>query len=340
MKVAFVGKGGSGKTTLSALLTRTIASKGLPVIAIDADINQQLAEALGVPTAQARSMRSLGAEIDVIKDYVRGHNARIAACEPMIKTTPPGRGSRLLTVTEQNAVYDRFALLANGVRVLAAGPYAQADLGVRCYHSKTGAVELLLNHLIDGPREYVVTDMTAGADSFASGLFTRFDVTFIVVEPTLKSLAVYDQYKQYAADYDVLLKVVANKVRTAEDLAFVQHHVGSDYLTACRDSDYVRQSEKGMMGSLAEVEDANLAALAEMLERIDAQTKDWNKFYRQAVEFHTKNARGWANAQVGKDLTNQIDPRFDMQESVNAYADLTGSRDLPSADRSTRVGGE
>jgi len=36
---------------------------------------------------------------------------------------------------------------------------------VACYHAKTGAVELYLNHLIDGPAEYVVTDCTADADS-------------------------------------------------------------------------------------------------------------------------------------------------------------------------------
>ena len=47
MKIAFAGKGGSGKTTLSALFTRYLAGQGRPVVAIDADINQHLAEALG-----------------------------------------------------------------------------------------------------------------------------------------------------------------------------------------------------------------------------------------------------------------------------------------------------
>ena len=51
-------------------------------------------------------------------------------------------------------------------------------------------MELLLNHLVDGPGEYVVVDMTAGADAFASGMFTRFDLTFLVAEPTRKSVGV------------------------------------------------------------------------------------------------------------------------------------------------------
>ncbi len=69
---------------------------------------------------------------------------------------------------------------------MATGPFTESDLGVACYHSKVGAVELCLNHLVDGPDEYVVVDMTAGSDSFASGMFTRFDMTFLVAEPTRK----------------------------------------------------------------------------------------------------------------------------------------------------------
>jgi CO dehydrogenase maturation factor len=320
MKIAFVGKGGSGKTTMSALFIRYVASRVLPVIAIDADINQHLPEALGAPEKQARSLKPMGAEIDLIKEYVRGCNPRIASGDVMIKTTPPGGGSRLITVKEQNPIYDYFALSFNGVRAMAAGPYTEDDLGTKCYHAKTGAVELFLNHLIDGEGEYVVVDMTAGADSFASGLFTRFDVTFIVVEPTFKSLGVYRQYKQHAADYGVTLKVVANKVESAEDVNFVRQRVGADYLTAFSFSRYVRLMEKGVIGDLSEVEAENMAALETMLNLVDRQKKDWNKFYRQAVEFHIKNAESWANAQLGSNVINHIDPAFNLEEAVNARA--------------------
>ena len=48
MKIAFVGKGGSGKTTLSSLFIRHLAAAGAPVVAVDADINQHLGAALGL----------------------------------------------------------------------------------------------------------------------------------------------------------------------------------------------------------------------------------------------------------------------------------------------------
>lgn len=48
MKIAISGKGGSGKTTISATLTRILARRGLPVLAIDGDPNPNLTQALGV----------------------------------------------------------------------------------------------------------------------------------------------------------------------------------------------------------------------------------------------------------------------------------------------------
>jgi CO dehydrogenase maturation factor len=80
-----------------------------------------------------------------------------------------------------------------GVRLSSTGGFADLDLGVACYHSKVGAVELILNHLVDADDEYVVVDMKAGADALASGLFTRFGRTFRVCEPTVRAVGVYRQ---------------------------------------------------------------------------------------------------------------------------------------------------
>lgn len=173
MKIAFVGKGGSGKTTLSSLFTRHLAANEAHVVAVDADINQHLGAALGLDDQEAAALPAMGAHLPLIKKYLRGSNPRIASVETMIKTTPPGEGSRLLRVREDNPIYDacaRTVRLDDGeIRLMATGPFTESDLGVACYHSKVGAVELCLNHLVDGPDDYVVVDMTAGSDSFASG---------------------------------------------------------------------------------------------------------------------------------------------------------------------------
>ncbi len=49
LSIAVAGKGGTGKTTLSALLVRALCEMGVrPILAVDADPNSNLAEALGV----------------------------------------------------------------------------------------------------------------------------------------------------------------------------------------------------------------------------------------------------------------------------------------------------
>jgi CO dehydrogenase maturation factor len=308
LKVAFAGKGGSGKTTLSSLFVRHLAGQGLPVVAIDADINQHLAEALGA----AGDPPPMGAHLAEIKEYLRGTNPRIASAAAMVKTTPPGRGSRLLRPGGGDPVHALGVDTPCGARLMATGPFSDDDLGVACYHSKTGAVELYLNHLVDGPGEYVVVDCTAGAESFASGLFTRFDLTVLVAEPTRKGIGVYRQWSQYAAGYDVAVVVAGNKVQTPDDVTFLREHAGDDLLAWFGHEPAVRAMEQGRPFGLADLGPAARTALGAVQAAVDAQVKDWAAFTRQAVEFHLKNARAWANTAVGADLAAQVDPEFTL----------------------------
>lgn len=308
MRVAFAGKGGSGKTTLSSLFVRHLAAQGLPVVAIDADINQHLGEALGAD----RQPPAMGAHLPEIKDYLRGTNRRITSAAAMAKTTPPGRGSRLLRLGGDDPVHGLSIGIPCGARLMATGLFTSEDLGVACYHSKTGAAELYLNHLADGPGEYVVVDCTAGAESFASGMFTRFDLTFLVAEPTRKGVGVWRQWSGYATGYDVAVAVIGNKIHRGADAAFLREHAGEALLACFGNEPAVRAMEQGHPFRLADLGDGARAALATLQQATDARVKDWPKFTRQAAEFHLKNARAWASAAAGEDLATQIDPGFVM----------------------------
>ncbi len=310
MRVAFVGKGGSGKTTSAAVFSRHLAALGHPVLAVDADINQHLGQALG---HDGSAPRALGTDMPWLKEYLRGANPRITSAEAMIKTTPPGAGSRLVAFRGDDPVLRRYGLPVDetGVRLLACGALADSDIGVSCYHSKTGAVELLLNHLVDGPGQYVVVDMTAGADAFASGLFTRFDLTVLVCEPTRRSVGVFRQYAEHAAGHDVALRVLGNKVADEADAAYLRDEIGDDLLGCLTQSSWVRAAERGGPRPVAELEPGNIATLDAVRAALDARgPRDWAAYHRDTIEFHRRNAHAWANGATGSDLMDQVDPDY------------------------------
>jgi CO dehydrogenase maturation factor len=316
MRVAFVGKGGAGKTTIASLFARFLAELKRPVLCLDADINQNLSEALGLSDAATSRLPELGNESEQLKEILRGTNPRIRSASTMLKTTPPGTGSRLLKLETDDDVWSRFSTTVDGVKFMRTGGFKDEEIGTHCYHSKTGAVELLLNHLVDGPEQYVVVDMTAGADSFASGLFSKFDLTVVVVEPTIRAVGVFEQYVRYAAPFDVRIVALGNKISCEGDEIFLRNRVGDRYLGAFRTSDFVKRREQNSARSisatrfLSELEPENLVMLKALKAELDGCTRDTDRLRVQTIEFHTKNCVSWANALYGEDLRSQIDPDF------------------------------
>ena len=93
-------------------------------------------------------------------------------------------------------------------------------------------------------------------------------------------------------------------------MAFLRDHAGANLLTCFGHLPVLRAMEQGRPFSLDDTGPQTRAALALLQHAVDAQVKDWETFTRQAAEFHLKNARAWANAATGQDLTAQIDPEF------------------------------
>lgn len=64
MKVAVVGKGGSGKTTTAAVLARTLARTGHAVLALDCDSNPNLGISLGLGEQVTEELVSVRDAVD------------------------------------------------------------------------------------------------------------------------------------------------------------------------------------------------------------------------------------------------------------------------------------
>ncbi len=322
MRIACVGKGGSGKTSVAMLLSKWLAHHKKPIITIDADINQHLGDALGLTEKEQKTTPQLGNEMQRIKTYLRGTNKNITTPKEMIKTSPPGTGSQLLTFSTDK-FWNYFERNANGVRLLSTGEIQEQDIGVRCYHAKTGIVELILNHLVDKKDEWVVVDMTAGADAFASGIFTKFDLLLVIVEPTKKSLKVYKQYKKHAEEFGVTIKALGNKIFDKTDEKYLRTHIGTDLLGVLSMSAWMKKTERGEHPPITEVEKENLHVIEHVVSFAHEQKRNWKKQYQDMIFFHERNCESWANHNYGKTLQSHIDPNYNFEAQVNDILNKT-----------------
>jgi CO dehydrogenase maturation factor len=192
LRLAVAGKGGAGKTTLSATLARLAARSGLAVVAIDADANPNLAPALGVPPDMA---------------------AGLGAVPPSLVSRKIGGAGLTAPIDD---VLDRYALTApDGVRLLGMGAPAHAEEGCLC--SAHAVVSSLLEDL-GGPERFVIVDMEASPEHLSRGTVRHVDAICLVAEPYYRSLETVRRMAALVAELPVeRVVVVANKVRSIGD---------------------------------------------------------------------------------------------------------------------------
>lgn len=192
MRLALAGKGGAGKTTLSATLARLSARAGLSVVAIDADANPNLGIALGVSPDDAAALRP------VPPSLVSRRIGGAGLLEPVDD------------VLAQHAV-----LGPDGVRLIGMGAPAHADEGCLC--SAHAVVSSLLEDL-GSPARLVLVDMEASPEHLSRGTVRHVDVVAMVAEPYYRSLETVRRMALLVAELPVQrLAVIANKVRSTAD---------------------------------------------------------------------------------------------------------------------------
>ncbi len=201
MKLAIVGKGGVGKTTLAAALAKWLAARGRPVVAVDADPDGNLSAALGVaeesmpePIAQ---MRELILERTEAKDEGAGL---------MFKLNP-----------KVDDIPDQFSVEASGVRLLVLGTVELGGKGCMC---PEGAVlKALMQHLLLRVEDDVILDMEAGLEHMGRASAKGVDALIAVVEPGMRSVQTADRIRRLAADIGIQRTlVVANKLQEDHQL--------------------------------------------------------------------------------------------------------------------------
>lgn len=314
MKIAFVGKGGSGKSTLSSLFIRHLQERGTGgILAIDADLNMNLSGLLGVTVPEDKVLAR--PEIaNAIRVHLMGDNPRIGAIDKFLPTTPPGAGSNLVLRADDPAL-SPYAVTVPGktpVQLMTVGTYDRGGIGQTCYHTHLFVAENLLSHCVTGPQLSVVSDMVAGTDAFAYSLHLQFDAMILIVEPTPESAEVCALYMDLAreAGVDDLVHLVGNKIEDKDDLDFIAARTGRQalghvpYLPVLKKS---RQRGEAVTAAMLE-ETGPLMQAIENAARHPAILPEQR--LQMLYDLHEKlNAKQWVQQGYG-DVMAQIDPDF------------------------------
>ncbi len=214
MKIAISGKGGVGKTLISALLTLEYSKRGFSVLAIDADPDTNLASALGFPQPATIT------PISEMKELIEERTG--------VKPGQPGSLFKLNPRVDD--IPEKYARRQGNVRLMVMGKVKRGGSG--CYCAENTLLQALITHLLVVRNEVVILDMAAGIEHLSRATARAVDKLLVVVEPGRKSLETALRIKQLANDIGITnVTAVGNKIRSQSDVDFLTTNLpGFDFL--------------------------------------------------------------------------------------------------------------
>ncbi len=248
MKLAIVGKGGVGKTTLAAVLARRLAALGRPVIAVDADPDGNLASALGVPEEALpqpiAQMRDLILERTEAKDQGSGLMFKL---NPMVDDLP-----------------ERFTVSTRGVRLLELGTVELGGKGCMC--PEGALLKALMQHLLLRLPDDVILDMEAGLEHLGRASARGVDAMIAVVEPGMRSVQTAERARRLAADISIQRTfVVGNRIRDRHEIELIEKSLnGQTFLGMLPYCEELARAD--LEGRAADVEDRNFLEAVNKIE--------------------------------------------------------------------------
>jgi CO dehydrogenase maturation factor len=208
MKIAVSGKGGVGKTTFAAFLIKSLQLEGKSVLAIDADPDANLAQALGAKNASEitpiAQMKSL---IEERTETKLGTMGGFFKMNPTVSDLP-----------------EKLSVDVDGVKLMVLGGIKTAEGGCICPESVL--LKVLVTHLILARDEFIVLDMEAGLEHLGRGTARAVDKMIVVVEPGRRSIETARQVKRLSGELGIKrLLIVGNKIRSEKDRDFLSDNM-------------------------------------------------------------------------------------------------------------------
>ncbi len=203
MKIAICGKGGTGKSTVVALLAGEFKKVGMRVIVIDSDeSNSGLHWMLGLERQPRPLMDFVGGKKDIQSKMVT--RFREGQPEPEISIL-------LQDTIPIKDVPEDYRVEGDETQLIAIGKIKQSLEGCAC---PMGVLSReFLKKLRLSANEIAIVDMEAGIEHFGRGVEKGVDAVIAVIEPSLESINLAEKIVDLASGAGVnFAGVVINKV--------------------------------------------------------------------------------------------------------------------------------
>jgi CO dehydrogenase maturation factor len=251
LRLAVVGKGGAGKSTLAATIARTLARRGRRVLVLDHDSAPGLSISLGLEGADEPLLNAA---------MEQGDDRRLRFVD------------RLDPITAAR----RFAIDGpDGIRVLQVGKNSRA--GAAAVQPSVNAFYTIVRHIEHAPefRDWaIVGDLPAGGRQPGCG-WTPYATHFLlVVEATTQSLLTARRITKIAKEIrpDARVSLVVSKATGASDVERVSGFLGLPTFGIVPLDDDVERAERIGAPVFEYAPDSPaVAAITRIAERLDAE---------------------------------------------------------------------